>query len=77
MLAKLLVETLEANDLDALVYPTLRVKPVLVGERPVRQHVPPVRPLGAAGHLVAGRVHGRRRCRLVWNCWRDHTQTVD
>ncbi len=33
VLAKLLVETLEANDLDALVYPTLRVKPVLVGDR--------------------------------------------
>jgi Asp-tRNA(Asn)/Glu-tRNA(Gln) amidotransferase A subunit family amidase len=32
VLAKLLVETLEANDLDALVYPTLRVKPVFVGE---------------------------------------------
>ena len=32
VLAELLVETLEANDLDALVYPTLRVKPVFVGE---------------------------------------------
>ena len=32
VLATLLVETLEANDLDALVYPTLRVKPVFVGE---------------------------------------------
>jgi Asp-tRNA(Asn)/Glu-tRNA(Gln) amidotransferase A subunit family amidase len=32
VLAKLLIETLEANDLDALVYPTLRVKPVFVGE---------------------------------------------
>ena len=32
VLAKLLVETLEANNLDALVYPTLRVKPVFVGE---------------------------------------------
>lgn len=32
VLAALLVETLEANDLDALVYPTLRVKPVFVGE---------------------------------------------
>ena len=31
-LASLLVETLEQNDLDALVYPTLRVKPVFVGE---------------------------------------------
>jgi amidase len=32
VLARLLVETLQANDLDALVYPTLRVKPVFVGE---------------------------------------------
>ncbi len=32
MLAKLLVATLEANNLDALVYPTLRVVPVFVGE---------------------------------------------
>ena len=31
-LASLLVETLEQNHLDALVYPTLRVKPVFVGE---------------------------------------------
>ena len=32
VLATLLVETLATNDLDALVYPTLRVKPVFVGE---------------------------------------------
>lgn len=32
MLAELLVETMAANDLDALVYPTLRVKPVAVGQ---------------------------------------------
>jgi Asp-tRNA(Asn)/Glu-tRNA(Gln) amidotransferase A subunit family amidase len=31
-LAELLVKTLEQHDLDALVYPTLRVKPVFVGE---------------------------------------------
>ena len=31
-LRRLLVETMEANDLDALVYPTLRVKPVFIGE---------------------------------------------
>ena len=32
VLAELLVETMVANDLDALVYPTLRVKPVAVGQ---------------------------------------------
>jgi Asp-tRNA(Asn)/Glu-tRNA(Gln) amidotransferase A subunit family amidase len=31
-LAELLVETLAAHNLDALVYPTLRVKPVFIGE---------------------------------------------
>jgi Asp-tRNA(Asn)/Glu-tRNA(Gln) amidotransferase A subunit family amidase len=31
-LRRLLVATMEANDLDALVYPTLRVKPVFIGE---------------------------------------------
>ena len=31
-LRRLLVETMEANNLDALVYPTLRVKPVFIGE---------------------------------------------
>ena len=31
-LRRLLVEALEADNIDALVYPTLRVKPVLIGE---------------------------------------------
>ena len=29
---RLLIETMDANNLDALVYPTLRVKPVFIGE---------------------------------------------
>ncbi len=32
VIAKLLVDTLDAHDLDALVYPTLRIEPVLIGE---------------------------------------------
>jgi Asp-tRNA(Asn)/Glu-tRNA(Gln) amidotransferase A subunit family amidase len=32
ILAQLLTETLDKHELDALVYPTLRVKPVFVGE---------------------------------------------